>query len=106
ELIKLEDRAEILAQQIRDLTAIPDNQPINVGAEEPDFSTPQAGADLLNLAFQSNQGILETVNERKAREDLLKGARGEHWPTISLVGEYQVLEESNNFRQYFPPTAP
>jgi outer membrane protein TolC len=106
ELIKLEDRAEILAQQIRDLTSIPDNQPITVGAEEPDFSTPQAGADLLSLAFQNDQGLLEAANERKAREDLLKGARGEHWPTISLVGEYQVLEESNNFRQYFPPTAP
>ena len=32
ELIKLEDRAEILAQQIRDLTAIPDGQPITVGS--------------------------------------------------------------------------
>jgi len=106
ELIKLEDRAEILAQQIRDLTAIPDNQPITVGAEEPDFSTPQAGTDLLNLALQNDQGLLEAVNERAARADLLKGARGEHWPTISLVGEYQVLEESNNFLRYFPAHAP
>jgi outer membrane protein TolC len=106
ELIKLEDRAEILTQQIRDLTAIPDNQPITVETEEPDFSTPQAGADLLNLAFQNDRELLEAANERKAREDLLKGATGEHWPTISLVGQYQVLEESNNFRQYFPPTAP
>ena len=106
ELIKLEDRGEILMQQIRDLTSIPDDQPISVEAEEPDFSTPQAGADLLNLAFQNDQGLLEAVNERKAREDLLKGAKGEHWPTISLVGEYQVLEESNNFKQYFPLHAP
>jgi outer membrane protein TolC len=106
ELIKLEDRAEILTQQIRDLTAIPDGQPIAVEAEEPDFSTPQAGADLMNLAFQNDQGLLEAANERKAREDLLRGARGEHWPTISLVGQYQVLEESNNFKQYFPSHAP
>jgi outer membrane protein TolC len=105
-LIKLEDRADILEQQIRDLTAIPDNQAITVETEEPDFSTPQPASDLLNLAFQNDQGLLEAVNERKAREDLLKGAKGEHWPTISLVGQYQVLEESNNFRQYFPPTAP
>jgi outer membrane protein TolC len=74
--------------------------------EEPDFATPQVGTNLMNLAFQNDQGLLEAVNERKAREDLLRGAKGEHWPTISLVGQYQVLEESNNFKQYFPMHAP
>ncbi len=41
-----------------------------------------------------------------AREHILKGVKGEYWPTISLVGEYDVLEESNNFKQYFNPHAP
>lgn len=106
EIIKLEDRSDILVQQIRDLTGIPDSQAINVETEEPDLSSPLAGGDLLNLAFQNDQGLQEAANERQARADLLKGAKGEHWPTISLVGQYQVLEESNNFRQYFNPNAP
>jgi outer membrane protein TolC len=106
EIIKLEDRSDILAQQIRDLTGIPDSQSIEVQTEEPDFSSSLAGSNLQNLAFQNDQGLQEAENEREARQDLLKGAKGERWPTISLVGSYQVLQESNNFKEYFNPNAP
>ncbi len=106
EIIKLENRSEILAQQIRDLTGIPDSQSLQVEAEEPDFSSSLPAVDLLGLAFQNDQGLHEAENERAAREHILKGVKGEYWPTISLVGEYDVLQESNNFREYFNPNAP
>ena len=60
EIIKLENRSEILAQQIRDLTGIPETaNHSKCETEEPDFSTPLAAVDLLNLAFQNDQGLHE-----------------------------------------------
>lgn len=106
EIIQLEDRSEILAQQIRDLTGIPDGQAVEVQAEEPDFSSAAADSDLVNLAFRNDQGLQEATNERAARAHILAGVRGEYWPTINLVGQYQILEESNNFKLYFNPNAP
>ncbi len=56
EIIKLENRSEILAQQIRDLTGIPDGQSVQVEAEEPDFSSSLPAADLLGLALSERPG--------------------------------------------------
>ena len=44
-IVKLEDREEILDQQIRDLTGIPDSQSLQVAAEDPGF-TAQLATDV------------------------------------------------------------
>ncbi|MGA8366276.1 MAG: TolC family protein, partial [Candidatus Acidiferrales bacterium] len=49
-IVKLESRDDILTQQIRDLTGIPEGQSISVGTEEPDFSTDQQAGDMVNMA--------------------------------------------------------
>jgi len=105
-IIKLEDRDEILAQQIRNLTGIADDQALEVDTEDPDFASNQQESELLNLALQSDRSIQEAENERSAREHLLKGARGEYWPNISIIGEYQLLARFNNYKLYFNPNAP
>ncbi|MGH9685213.1 MAG: TolC family protein [Candidatus Acidiferrales bacterium] len=104
-IVKLEDRDETLADQLRALTGIPENHSIEVETEEPSFVTDQAESQMLSLAMQNDRGIQEAENERTARQRLLKGAKGEYWPTVSLVGEYQLLARFNNYKQFFNPNA-
>jgi outer membrane protein len=100
-IIKLNNRNDILSQQIRNLTGISDSQSVEVETEEPVFATDQQEAEMVNLAFQSDRGILEAENERSAREHILRGAHLSYWPTIDLVGQYSVLSKFNNYGEFY-----
>jgi len=100
-VIKLEDRDAIVSAQIRALTGIPDTQSIYVDTDEPSFSTDQQESELMQLALHSDPVLREDENERKAREDLWKGAKGGYWPTVNLVSLYQVLGKFNNYSEFF-----
>jgi outer membrane protein len=105
-VIKLEDRDVIVSEQIRNLTGIPDAQSIGVDTEEPAFAamrqdSGQQESELMSLALQSDPLLREDENERKAREDLWKGAKGAYWPTVNLIGLYQVLGKFNNYSEFF-----
>ena len=100
-IIKLEGREEIVSQQIRNLTGIPDGQSIDVDTAEPSFAADQQESELMNRALQNDPTIKEDENERLAREHLLKGERGAYWPTVNFVGLYQVLGKFNNYSEFF-----
>jgi outer membrane protein len=100
-IIKLEDREEILVQQIRNLTGIPDTQSLEVETGEPSFSTDLPESELANLAMQSDRGIQEAENDRQARQDLLHGAKLGYFPTLSFVGQYSILSQSNNYLEFY-----
>ena len=100
-IIKLNDQDVTLSAQIRSLTGIPDSQLVQVETEEPAFSTDQQEAEMVNLAFQSDRGILEAENERSAREHILRGAHLSYWPTIDLVGQYSILSQFNNYGEFY-----
>jgi outer membrane protein len=102
-IIRLEGRDEILSQQIRNLTGIPDTQPVEVGTEEPSFASQEQESELLNAALQTSPLIKEAEKERDARAHILKGERGGYWPTVSFVGLYQVLGKFNNYNEFFNP---
>jgi len=100
-IIKLEGREEIVSQQIRNFTGIPDGQSLDVETTEPSFVADQQESELMNLALQNDPTIKEDENERLAREHLLKGERGGYWPTVNVVGLYQVLGKFNNYSEFF-----
>ena len=100
-IIKLEDREEILVQQIRNLTGIPDTQSVEVETGEPSFSTDLPESELANLAMQSDRGIQEAENDRKARQDLLHGAKLSYFPTFSVLGQNSNLSQSNNYEEFY-----
>ncbi len=104
-IIRLEGRDEVLAQQIRNLTGIPDTQSVEVGTEEPSFATEQQESELLSQALENNPLVKEAENERAARAHLLKGEKGGYWPTMSVVGLYEVLGRFNNYNQFFNPNS-
>lgn len=100
-IIKLEGREEILVQQIRNLTGMPDTQSVGVETGEPSFSTDLPESELANLAIQSDRGIQEAENDRQARQAMLHGAKLSYFPTFSVVGQYSILSESNNYEEFY-----
>ena len=100
-IIKLESRDETLTQRIRDLTGVADNQSIEVDTGEPSFATDMQEAELANLAIQSDRGIQEAENDRLARQHILRGAKLSYWPTLSVIGQYSVLSNFNNYTKYY-----
>jgi outer membrane protein len=100
-LLKLQDRDEILTQQMHDLTGIPDRQAIEVEPEEPSLGSGLEQSQVTELALENDRAVQEAENERAARQHLLKAARRSYWPTADLVGQYSVLSKINNYNLYY-----
>ena len=101
-IVQYESRDEILSDQIRDMTGLPPDEPLEVSSSEVLASqATEPASNLVAAALDHSPEIREAENERTAREHLLKGARAAYWPTISLVGEYNVLSKINNYDVFF-----
>ncbi|MGH9730259.1 MAG: TolC family protein [Candidatus Acidiferrales bacterium] len=101
-IVQYESRDEILSDQIRDMAGLPPSEPIDVSSSEVLASqATEPASNLVAAALDHSPEIREAENERTAREHLLKGARAAYWPTISLVGEYNVLSKINNYDVFF-----
>ena len=100
-IIHLEGREEVVEQQLRNLTGVAEGAALEVAAEEPVFTTEPQEAELTSLALERDPVLREDENERKAREDVWKGERGGYWPTVSVIGLYQVLSKINNYNEFF-----
>lgn len=100
-IVTLEDGTETLELQLRSLTAIPENQSIELDRDEPSFATDQQETAMESLALENDTTVIEAENERAAREDILKGARSSYWPTVDAVGEYSVLSKFNNYSEFY-----
>jgi outer membrane protein TolC len=102
DLLKYQGRQETLSEQIRDMTGIPASESLQVSPEElPASESAEAASNLLTEAIDHSAVIREAENYRRARQELLKGAKGAYWPTVSLIGEYSVLSKINNYQDYF-----
>ncbi|MGH9710074.1 MAG: TolC family protein, partial [Candidatus Acidiferrales bacterium] len=103
-IVQYESRDEILSDQIRDMTGLTADQPVEVSSSEVLASqATEPASNVVAAALDHSPAIREAENERSAREHLLKGARAAYWPTISLVGQYSVLSKGQyeNFFKNF-----
>lgn len=100
-LLKLQDRDELLSQQLRDLTGLPDGQSLEVETEEPSFAADIQQSQIADLAIQNDREVQEAENERAARQHLLRAARLSYWPTVDFVGQYSVFSKFNNYDLYY-----
>jgi outer membrane protein TolC len=100
-IIKLEGREETLTQQFQNLTGVADTEAIAVDTEEPSFASDLQETELANLAIQTDRGIQEAENDRLARQHILRGAKLSYWPTLSVIGQYSVLSNFNNYTKYY-----
>ncbi|MGH9748053.1 MAG: TolC family protein [Candidatus Acidiferrales bacterium] len=99
-VVRLEGRDVILTEQLRNLTGA-SAQAIEVESEQPSFAVDQQESDLIAAALKTNPIVTEAEKERDARQHLLKGAKGGFWPTVNVVGLYQVLGQFNNYNEFF-----
>ena len=97
----LEDQDATLSADLADLTGLPDGAALDVSAEELPEAAGASVDDLVNQAVLNNSEMKQAESENQANEFLLKGERGAYWPTISLIGQYNLLSRANHFDQFF-----
>ena len=98
-ILQLEGRQDELEVYLRSQLGIPPDQPLEVTPEDLPASAEQAGANLVALASQSNPSLAFAESNVKAKELRLQGEKKGYWPTLQLVGIYDVLAKFN-FRNY------
>jgi outer membrane protein TolC len=93
-------RGQILAAQIENLTGVSSGQLDDVSSEElPQLDQP---VDVLvHMALENSPIVKEAESEQVARQKILKGERGGYFPTVALIGQYNLLSKFNNYAQYF-----
>jgi outer membrane protein TolC len=99
-IVQLGGRIQVLTEQLHDLTGLPTERFEEISAE----GLPEAGQpadDRVQEAVENSLLLKEMKFERGARQDILKGAHGGYWPTVDLVGQYNVLGKFNNYQQFF-----
>jgi outer membrane protein TolC len=100
-LAQLEDREDALSGELRDMMGLSPDQPIEVSTEEIPGAASDQAKDLVAQAMADNTDLKQAETERRAREEKLKGERGGYWPTVSLVGQYNILSNTNNYTDFF-----
>jgi outer membrane protein TolC len=100
-LAQFEDEEETAADQLRFLLGLEPDQPIEVTAETIPPAADQTINDLVAAALRDNPDVKMAESERAASEERLKGERGGYWPTIGLIGQYNLLAKFNNYDQFF-----
>jgi outer membrane protein TolC len=100
-IAQLEDREDALSGELRDMTGLPSDQPIEVSTEEIPSAALAEAKDLVSEAMANNIELRQAETEVRAREEKLKGERGGYWPTVALVGQYNVLSSTNNYTEFF-----
>lgn len=100
-IAQLEDRDDSLTGDLRDMMGLPEDEQIEVSTEEIPGTAERTSQDVVADAMANNLELKEAQTELRARESKLKGEQGGHWPTFSLIGQYNVLSKINNYQNYF-----
>jgi outer membrane protein TolC len=100
-IAQLEDREDALSGELRDMMGLSSDQPIEVSTEEIPSAAMAEAKDLVSEAMANNIELRQAETEVRAREEKLNGESGGYWPTVSLVGQYNVLSSTNNYTEFF-----
>jgi outer membrane protein TolC len=98
---QLEDQEESAADQLRVVLGLEPDQPIEVTAADIPPAADQTITNLVAEALRNNPEVKTVESERTASELRLKGERGGYWPTVGLIGQYNLLAKFNNYDQFF-----
>ncbi len=99
-IVLLTGRIQILTDELHNLTGLAPEKFEAISTDGlPEIEQP--AQDRVQNAVDNNQLIKEMKFERNARQDVLKSARGGYWPTVDLVGQYNLFAKFNNYQQYY-----
>ncbi len=100
-IAQLEDEDDSVSADLRDLTGIPSDQPLEISAEDLPSAAGQTVSDLVAQAMNNNTDLKRAETERLASEQILRGQKGAYWPTLTLIGQYSILSKFNNYAEFF-----
>lgn len=98
-ILQLEGREDELQVYLRDQLGLATDQPIEVTPEELPGPAEQEGATLVAMASQNNTSLAYAESDVKGKEFRLTGEKKGYWPTLQLVGIYDILAKYN-FQNY------
>jgi len=100
-IAQLQDEEDSVSADLRDLTGIPADQPLEVSAEDLPSAAGQTVSDLVAQAMNNNSDLKRAETERLTNVQLLKSQKGAYWPTLTLIGQYSILSKFNNYAEFF-----
>ena len=100
-MAQLDDQEETTADQLRFLLGLEADQALEVTGEDIPAAANQTINDLVTTALRYNPEIKQADSVRMASELRLRGERGGYWPTVGLIGQYNLLAKFNNYDQFF-----
>lgn len=101
-IVHYKGREQVLSEQLCNMTGLPADQPLHVSSDETLAAQPlEPASNVVGDVVDHSSGLREAENYRLARQELLKGAKGAYWPTVSFIGQYSVLSKINNYQDFF-----
>jgi outer membrane protein len=100
-LAQLEDQDDSISDQLRNQLGLAPDQAIEVSAEDIPATGDQAVSELVNDALRNNLELKQAESQQAATAAQLKGEHGSYFPTISVIGQYNVLTKFNNYTEFF-----
>lgn len=100
-LVQLDGRTEVLENELRSLTGLGADAPIQLAPEDLPAEPPLSVEDLLRQAAENSIELKQAEMERALREEKVRAERKGYWPTVDLIGQYQLLSRINNYDEFF-----
>jgi outer membrane protein TolC len=100
QIVQLAGRIEILTGELHKLTGLPPERFEAISTEGlPEIDQPTV--DYVKDAVENSPIVKERGFERSARQANLKGARRGYWPSVDLIGQYNLFAKFNDYQQFF-----
>lgn len=100
-IAQLEDQEDNLTDQLRAQLGLAVDQPIQVVAEEIPAEADHTVNDLVAEALKNNVELKQAESQQLATATALHDQRQSRWPTIGLIGQYNLLTKYNNYTEFF-----
>jgi len=98
---RLESRSVALEGQLRRLTGINGNDPLQVSLERLPSLPERSASEMVAMAAANSPELKGAELERRAREAQAAGQRQAFWPSVDFVANYAIYSRLNNFDTFY-----
>jgi outer membrane protein len=98
---RLESRAVALEGQLRLLTGISGDEPLQVSLERLPSLPERSVSEMVAMAAANSPELKVAELERRARAAQAAGQRQAYWPSVDFVANYAIYSRLNNFDTFY-----